>query len=64
MRGARPSAAGRRSGRRWDRNRPRQRLSKPIRTDFPVFNDLPTEGVLDYSWCERYQLGDDGRTGL
>ncbi|WP_374746311.1 RecE family exodeoxyribonuclease [Klebsiella variicola subsp. variicola] len=35
---------------------------KPIRTDFPVFNDLPVEGVLDYSWCERYQLGDDGRT--
>ncbi|CAM6912241.1 RecE family exodeoxyribonuclease [Klebsiella quasipneumoniae subsp. similipneumoniae] len=35
---------------------------KPIRTDFPVFNDLPAEGVLDYSWCERYQLGDDGRT--
>ncbi|HBX3175699.1 TPA: exodeoxyribonuclease, partial [Klebsiella pneumoniae] len=28
----------------------------------PVFNDLPAEGVLDYSWCERYQLGDDGRT--
>ncbi|MBD8859380.1 RecE family exodeoxyribonuclease [Klebsiella variicola] len=35
---------------------------KPIRTDFPVFNDLPAEGVLDYSWCERYLLGDDGRT--
>ncbi|MEA4235466.1 RecE family exodeoxyribonuclease [Klebsiella pneumoniae] len=35
---------------------------KPIRTDFPVFNDLQAEGVLDYSWCERYQLGDDGRT--
>ncbi|HBX3176857.1 TPA: exodeoxyribonuclease, partial [Klebsiella pneumoniae] len=35
---------------------------KPIRTDFPVFNDLPAEGVLDYSWCQRYQLGDDGRT--
>lgn len=35
---------------------------KPIRTDFPVFNDLPAEGALDYSWCERYQLGDDGRT--
>lgn len=35
---------------------------KPIRTDFPVFNDLSAEGVLDYSWCERYQLGDDGRT--
>ncbi|HBT3291983.1 TPA: exodeoxyribonuclease [Klebsiella aerogenes] len=35
---------------------------KPIRTDFPVFNDLPAEGVLDYTWCERYQLADDGRT--
>ena len=35
---------------------------KPIRTDFPVFNDLPAEGVLDYSWCERNQLADDGRT--
>lgn len=35
---------------------------KPIRTDFPVFNDLPAEGVLDYSWCKRYQLGDNGRT--
>ncbi|HCM7509607.1 TPA: PD-(D/E)XK nuclease-like domain-containing protein [Klebsiella aerogenes] len=35
---------------------------KPIRTDFPVFNDLPAEGVLDYSWCECYQLADDGRT--
>ncbi|HEO1537292.1 TPA: PD-(D/E)XK nuclease-like domain-containing protein [Klebsiella aerogenes] len=35
---------------------------KPIRTDFPVFNDLPAEGVLDYSWCERYQLADDART--
>ncbi|HCR0118262.1 TPA: PD-(D/E)XK nuclease-like domain-containing protein [Klebsiella aerogenes] len=35
---------------------------KPIRTDFPVFNDLPAEGVFDYSWCERYQLADDGRT--
>ncbi|EPS4613506.1 RecE family exodeoxyribonuclease [Klebsiella michiganensis] len=35
---------------------------KPIRTDFPVFNDLPAEGVLDYSWCKRYQLGDDQRT--
>lgn len=35
---------------------------KPIRTDFPVFNDLPAEAVLDYSWCERYRLADDGRT--
>lgn len=35
---------------------------KPIRTDFPVFNDLPAEGVLDFEWCKRYQLGDDQHT--
>ncbi|HDX8994774.1 TPA: PD-(D/E)XK nuclease-like domain-containing protein [Klebsiella oxytoca] len=35
---------------------------KPIRTDFPVFNDLPAEGILDFEWCKRYQLGDDQRT--
>ncbi|EPS6961191.1 RecE family exodeoxyribonuclease [Klebsiella aerogenes] len=35
---------------------------KPVRTDFPVFNDLPEEGVLDFEWCKRYQLADDGRT--
>jgi len=35
---------------------------KHIRTDFPVFNDLPAEGVLDFEWCKRYQLGDDQRT--
>ncbi|WP_404695248.1 RecE family exodeoxyribonuclease [Raoultella ornithinolytica] len=35
---------------------------KPIRTDFPVFNDLPAEGVLDFEWCARYELADDGRT--
>lgn len=35
---------------------------KPIRTDFPVFNDLPAEGVLDFEWCKRNQLGDDQRT--
>ncbi|MGX1945412.1 RecE family exodeoxyribonuclease [Raoultella ornithinolytica] len=35
---------------------------KPIRTDFPVFNDLPAEGELDFEWCTRYELADDGRT--
>ncbi len=35
---------------------------KPVRTDFPVFNDLPEESTIDYSWCERYQLADDQRT--
>lgn len=36
--------------------------NKPIRTDFPVFNDLPEEGVLDFGWCTRYELGEDART--
>ena len=38
--------------------------AKPIRTDFPVYNDLPEEGNVDYTWCERYALQDDGRTWL
>nr|EKJ2707198.1 3'-5' exoribonuclease [Escherichia coli] len=35
---------------------------KPVRTDFPVFNDLPEENTVDFSWSERYQLADDQRT--
>ncbi|HGH3375054.1 TPA: RecE family exodeoxyribonuclease [Kluyvera cryocrescens] len=35
---------------------------KAIRTDFPVFSDLPEEGTIDYTWCERYELADDLRT--
>lgn len=35
---------------------------KPVRTDFPVFNDLPEEGVVDFTWCERYELAEDQRT--
>lgn len=35
---------------------------KAIRTGFPVFNDLPEEGVVDYTWCERYELAEDLRT--
>ncbi|ANG93229.1 exodeoxyribonuclease [Lelliottia amnigena] len=38
--------------------------AKPIRTDFPIYNDLPEEGAVDYTWCERYGLQDDGRTWL
>ena len=38
--------------------------AKPIRTDFPVYNDLPEEGAADYTWCERYELQEDGRTWL
>lgn len=35
---------------------------KPVRTDFPVFNDLPKDSTVDFTWCERYQLADDQRT--
>ena len=36
--------------------------AKPNRTDFPVVNDLPEEGTIDYTWGERYVLADDQRT--
>ncbi|HGK7508096.1 TPA: exodeoxyribonuclease [Kluyvera cryocrescens] len=35
---------------------------KPIRTDFPVFNDLPEESTVDLTWCERYELAENQRT--
>lgn len=38
--------------------------AKPVRTDFPVYNDLPEESTVDYTWCKRYTLQDDGRTWL
>lgn len=38
--------------------------AKPVRTDFPVYNDLPKESTVDYTWCKRYELQDDGRTWL
>ncbi|ESN54802.1 TPA: RecE family exodeoxyribonuclease [Enterobacter roggenkampii] len=38
--------------------------AKPVRTDFPVYNDLPEESTVDYTWCKRYELQDDGRTWL
>lgn len=31
----------------------------PIRTNFPVLDDLPEESVLDNTWCDRYQLDDN-----
>lgn len=36
--------------------------AKPIRTDFPVYNDLPEEGEVDFTWCDRYELAEDLRT--
>lgn len=38
--------------------------AKPVRTDFPVYNDLPEESAVDYTWCKHYALHDDGRTWL
>lgn len=38
--------------------------AKPIRTDFPVVDDLPEEGEVDFTWCDRYELQDDGRIWL
>lgn len=35
---------------------------KPVRTDFPVYNDLPEESAVDYTWCKRYELEEDQRT--
>ncbi|MCU6666126.1 RecE family exodeoxyribonuclease [Silvania hatchlandensis] len=36
--------------------------AKPVRTDFPVFNDLPEENTVDLTWCERYELAEDQHT--
>lgn len=38
--------------------------AKPIRTDFPVVDGLPEEGIVDFTWCDRYELQEDGRTWL
>lgn len=36
--------------------------SKPVRTDFPVVDDLPEEGVVCFEFGKRYALSDDQRT--
>ncbi|EHS6039249.1 TPA: PD-(D/E)XK nuclease-like domain-containing protein [Escherichia coli] len=35
---------------------------KAVATNFPVVDDLPPEGDIDFTWCERYQLGKDNLT--
>ncbi|HAW2963414.1 TPA: exodeoxyribonuclease VIII [Escherichia coli] len=35
---------------------------KAIATNFPVVNDLPPEGEIDFTWSERYQLSKDSIT--
>ncbi|MFJ5389468.1 RecE family exodeoxyribonuclease [Pectobacterium sp. CHL-2024] len=34
----------------------------PLRTDWFVVDDLPEEGALDDTWCDRYELNDDGKS--
>ncbi|MFZ3618805.1 RecE family exodeoxyribonuclease [Leclercia barmai] len=36
--------------------------AKPVRTDMPVVDDLPEEGVVCLEFCKRYTLADDQRT--
>lgn len=35
---------------------------KATATNFPVVDDLPPESEIDFTWCERYQLGKDNLT--
>ncbi|EOM2728291.1 exodeoxyribonuclease VIII [Escherichia coli] len=35
---------------------------KAVATNFPVVNDLPPEGEIDFTWSERYQLSKDSIT--
>lgn len=34
----------------------------PVRTNWYVVDDLPEEGTIDSTWCDRYELADDGLT--
>ena len=34
----------------------------PVRTNWFVVDDLPPEGVLNDTWCDRYELGEDGKS--
>lgn len=34
----------------------------PVRTNWFVVDDLPPEGALDDTWCDRYELGEDGKS--
>ncbi|HAH8787703.1 TPA: exodeoxyribonuclease VIII [Escherichia coli] len=35
---------------------------KPHRTNFPVVDGLPEESTVDYTWCDRFELEEDGLT--
>ncbi|ECG8260414.1 exodeoxyribonuclease [Salmonella bongori] len=35
---------------------------KAVATHFPIVNELPPEGEISFTFCDFYQLGDDGMT--
>ncbi|HIB1591560.1 TPA: RecE family exodeoxyribonuclease, partial [Salmonella enterica subsp. enterica serovar Muenchen] len=37
---------------------------KPVRVDHLVVDDMPTEGVFDTAFCDRYKLAEDGKSWL
>jgi exodeoxyribonuclease VIII len=37
-------------------------FAKAIRVNLPVVDDLPDEGMFSTTFCDRYQLGEDGMT--
>ncbi|EAB2293815.1 hypothetical protein MLA66_003165 [Salmonella enterica] len=37
---------------------------KPVRVDHLVVDDMPEEGVFDTAFCNRYGLGEDGKSWL
>ncbi|ECG9009550.1 DNA breaking-rejoining protein, partial [Salmonella enterica] len=36
--------------------------ARPIRTNFPVVNELPPEGEISFTFTNYYRLGEDGMT--
>ncbi|EDC3201762.1 exodeoxyribonuclease [Salmonella enterica] len=36
--------------------------AKPIRTNFPIVNELPPEGEISFTFTNYYRLGEDGMT--
>lgn len=37
---------------------------KVVATNFPVVDDLPPEGEIDFTWCTRYHLAKDNMTWM
>lgn len=38
-------------------------FARPVRVNLPVVSDIPPEGVIDTTFCDRYEIGgEDGKT--